>query len=470
MKKTHKTALKIAALVLGIFAFTGCTANFCSVNDKAHILYNYDPGLLYDENGDVVIKDNVIQFANEEITKQIETLGKNYDVPSVVFWKMLDEKVYELAKGTWYADENAPSEITEDSKDLILKHYGYLKYAGQAENRKGKLVDTLWVNWDNMVEEIRLETTEANYPSKDFVNQYKKIMNNYASSNRTCITPEDGNFGEEGNLVFIEGKTWKEAFQKGVLEGLLVYPVAWLSHVFTKGFLNSGVASGWAQMLSILFVTLIVRGLLMAITFKSTLDQQKMTALQPELAKIQEKYPNANTNQREKQMLGQAQMALYKKHKINPLSQLLVLVFQFPIFIAVWGALSGTAILTSGDIFGMSLSASIGTELMKFNMTGAWWTALVLFILMSATQIIASKLPQWMQAKRVKKVSKMGKNPAVDSQNKQMKFMSTFMLAMIIIMGFSLPSGMGIYWLFGAILSIVQTVITQTIMKRKKSK
>ena len=206
----------------------------------------------------------------------------------------------------------------------------------------------------------------------------------------------------------------------------------------------------------------------MLFTFKSTMDQQKMSALQPELAKLQQKYPNSNTNQYEKQMLAQAQMALYKKHKINPMSQLLTLIIQFPIFIAVWGALSGSSILTSGDIFGMSLGKSISAAITTWNFDGAWWTAFVLFVLMTASQIVSSQLAKWLQSKDTKKVSKMGKNPAADAQGKQMKMMSWFMTAMIVVMGFSLPSGMGIYWLVGALISMVQTVITQTVMKRKK--
>ena len=102
-------------------------------------------------------------------------------------------------------------------------------------------------------------------------------------------------------------------------------------------------------------------------------------------------------------------------------------------------------------------------------MDGAWWTAAVLFLLMTAAQIVSTKLPQWMQKKATKKVAKMGKNPAQDQSNKTMKYMSTFMIIMIVFMGFTLPSGMGLYWLVGALLSIVQTVVTQAIMKKKKN-
>ena len=44
------------------------------------------------------------------------------------------------------------------------------------------------------------------------------------------------------------------------------------------------------------------------------------------------------------------------------------------------------------------------------------------------------------------------------------------MLAMIIFMGFSLASGLGVYWFVGALFSIVQTVIMQTLAAKKKNK
>lgn len=481
MKKAHKMALYLGAMVFTVFALSGCTANFCSDTDKAHILYAYDPGLTYDEQGNVIYdEEGVLQFKNKTVTTAIAKLGETYDLPSTTFWTSLDQKVYTLAEAVW--QEEHPDEEIPTNKEEILSAYGYVKFLGEQEktDKKGNVIldektgepvkeIKLWTNWDRLVKELRSELDEADMPGKDFIAAYKKNLNSYVGTKRICITPVNGVYGPDGEQIVIEGKSWRYAFKEaGFIEGLLVYPVAWLAHTFTQGFLNAGAGNGWAQFLAIFFVTLIVRGLLMLITFKSTLDQQRMTALQPELAKIQQKYPNSDTNQYEKQQLAQAQMALYKKNKINPFSQLLMLLVQFPIFIAVWGALSGSAILTSGSIFGMSLSSSIGSVLMKFNFSGAWWTALILFLLMSATQIVASKLPQWMQKKKMKNVSKMGKNPAADKTNKQMKWMSNIMIIMIVVMGFSLPSGMGFYWLFGALLSMAQTLITQAVMKRKK--
>jgi YidC/Oxa1 family membrane protein insertase len=44
------------------------------------------------------------------------------------------------------------------------------------------------------------------------------------------------------------------------------------------------------------------------------------------------------------------------------------------------------------------------------------------------------------------------------------------MMAMIIFMGFTLPSAMGVYWFVGALFSIVQTLIIEKITANRAKK
>ena len=163
---------------------------------------------------------------------------------------------------------------------------------------------------------------------------------------------------------------------------------------------------------------------------------------------------------------------LYKKHKINPLSTLLVMVVQFPVFICVWGALQGSASLSSDSFLKLHLSDAINTVLFD----GANWangsaiTALALFLLMAGAQVISMLLPQWIQKKKRKNVAQLGKNPNVNQQQNQMKMFTYIMMAMIIFMGFTLPSAMGVYWFVGALFSIVQTLVVEKINSNKAKK
>ena len=144
------------------------------------------------------------------------------------------------------------------------------------------------------------------------------------------------------------------------------------------------------------------------------------------------------------------------------------MVVQFPVFICVWGALQGCASLSSDSFLNLHLSDNINNTLLN----GANWTAaggfsaitaLVLFLLMAAAQVLAMLLPQWIQKQKRKKVASLGKNPAQQDQQSKMKMFTYVMMAMIIFMGFMLPAAMGVYWFVGAIFSLCQTLIIEKI-------
>ena len=383
----------------------------------------------------------------------------------------------------------------EHDKAIFDRHLSYYSYLRFVTGNTGKS----WKNWNNFNLLAREEITSSSplystgleyfndtnalspdkCPSSDFIKYYKSQLNTYVASYRTCLTTKTDKYGSYGYSadegIYINKKTWGEAWSKGLFEGLLVYPIGWLVDSIVFGFQGTGVTNGVAAFLGIVFVTFIIRALMLLLTFKQTQSNAKMTELQPEIQKIQNKYPNSNTSQAEKQRMAEEMNRLYKKNKVNPFMTLIVLVVQFPVFICVWGALSGSAALTNGTILGLNLSLTIREVLLG----KAYWTAangyaavtaLFLFLLMAGAQTVSMLLPQWIQKKKAKDVAKLGKNPAQQSQNNKMKWFTYIMLALIIFMGFSLVSAMGIYWFIGAIFSIIQTLVMQIISDKRKAK
>ena len=79
-------------------------------------------------------------------------------------------------------------------------------------------------------------------------------------------------------------------------------------------------------------------------------------------------------------------------------------------------------------------------------------------------------LPQWIQKQKRKKIASLGKNPAQNEQQNRMKMFTYIMMAMIIFMGFTLPSAMGVYWFVGALFSIAQTLIIEKINSSRTKK
>lgn len=499
MKRSYKLILGIGALIMAVFSVSSCTANFCSNVEKARMLYLIDPGVsMYtDQEGILDIQaehddwhvekvfsgnDDLWRYVpiNEEtgLYATSSTMGTVIDtvknesgyIPSTEYYTTFDTFVLEYAMDAYNETlsgyEVLPTTVSSEEVNKILEGYGYLKFYSSDDS------NNLWSNYDEINGDVAKLIGDEKSANSDYIRQYKITMDNSISALRSCIATYSGNYGSYGDLdkpIFIEAKDWGYAFSVGFIEGLLVFPVAWLVDSITIAF--GGVAAdGLAQLGALVIVTVLVRLFLFLCTFKSTLSQQKMTALQPELAKIQAKYPNASTNQSEKQRLSQEQMAFYKKNKINPLTQLLVVLIQFPLFIGVWGAMTGSSVLSTGSLLGLKLSASISNTLFDVSQlpsnANGWWTALALIVLMSVAQFLAMKLPQWMAKSRSKKVARLSKNPTQDKQANTMKWVSYGMLVMIIIMGFTLPAAMGIYWLIGALVSVLQTVITQSIIAR----
>ncbi|MDY0214648.1 MAG: membrane protein insertase YidC [Bacilli bacterium] len=457
MNKKNKRILKLGALVAGLFVLSACTASFCSPADISHMLYNQDSGLVTTiENGVETKTHNPVMA---EIHAGAESQG--FRIPSLEYYEKLDEKVLNFSLTKF---ENTEGLTGAELNNAALKKYGYLKFLGTSGATTPSEGDALWGNWTLWTYEIGQEIGIENVPDRDFSNYYKNTIYGKIQANRSCIAIYDGEYGPEDNKIPVTSKTWKDAFDRGVIEGLFVYPIAAFIEVLTKAF----GAGGWGQIWAILITTITVRGLLILVTLKQTIGAQKMQTLQPELEKIQQKYPNSDKNQYEKQALAQAQMALYKKHGVNPLGSILVMLLQFPIFIAVWGAMTGSASLASDAVMGLNLSALLGQSMINNWFTSGWWTAWVLFLLMTITQFISTRLSTWLNKSKQKELEKTTVNPAAEKQKKQSKMMMNIMFIMIIFMSFSLPAAMGVYWFAGAIISIAQTLIVHYAMKGKK--
>ncbi len=501
MKKGTKIGLGLASLLLGAMVLTGCTNSFCSSKDKAHILYAIDHGVCayYTEEGAQQAKQEndvvgqveglnnvwyVARFSNCKSLQSLYTNAKdkqNLNVPSLNYYIELDNVVLRHAIAAENLDPSTVTveQIIGDNKEDrgILIRQGYLKYYGTNEKDSKKL----WENWVTYSNEARMsdKLSVDECPTTDFNNFYQTQMKNSINGARSCLATKGGFYGNygEGVAAEIEEKNWGYAWGKvGFLSGLLVYPIGWLIDTFAVGF-NGGkqiapTGNGVPQLLAILFVTLIVRAIMLLATFKQTTASSKMQELQPEIAKIQAKYPNSNSNQYEKQRMAQETQALYKKHKINPFTSILVMIVQFPVFICVWGAMQGSAVLSSGTFLGLNLSQSISSVMTNWsnwkNPASGVWTALGLFLLMSAAQTVAMLLPQWLAKAKKKKVAKLGRNPAQKEADSRTKWFTYIMLAVIIFMGFSLVSALGVYWFVGALFSIGQTLVTHFIMNRKK--
>jgi YidC/Oxa1 family membrane protein insertase len=86
---------------------------------------------------------------------------------------------------------------------------------------------------------------------------------------------------------------------------------------------------------SIIALTIVVRTVLIPLTYKQIKGMRALQALQPQMKQIQEKYKN------DRQRMQQEMMRFYQENKINPLASCLPLLLQLPVFFALFQLLNG---------------------------------------------------------------------------------------------------------------------------------
>lgn len=93
-------------------------------------------------------------------------------------------------------------------------------------------------------------------------------------------------------------------------------------------WLHGSVGISWAW--AIVVLTVMVRVILVPLTIKQVRSMQKLQEHAPELKALQQKYKG------DKQKLNEEVMKFYRENKVNPAASCLPVVFQIPIFIALF--------------------------------------------------------------------------------------------------------------------------------------
>jgi YidC/Oxa1 family membrane protein insertase len=222
-----------------------------------------------------------------------------------------------------------------------------------------------------------------------------------------------------------------------VVSGVMVAIHSALSPVF-------GGASGVTWTLSIMGLVVLIRIILIPLFVKQIKSQRALTALAPEMKKIQQKYRDDRQKQSEELM------KLYKTHKTNPMASCFPILAQAPIFFALFTVLNGIGknppqargVLTSeiaaqmakAEFFGAPISQ---TFLGSSNTTVKIVTVFLIFLMSLTTFTTQRQL-------MVKGM------PKLDSSNNMMLQQQKIMLYLFPIIfavsGVNFPIGVLIYW------------------------
>jgi YidC/Oxa1 family membrane protein insertase len=190
--------------------------------------------------------------------------------------------------------------------------------------------------------------------------------------------------------------------------------------------------------LAILLLTFIIKLLFFPLANKSYKAMSKMKLLQPEMAKIRERFPD------DKQKQQQEIMAMYKRVGANPMAGCLPIIIQIPVFFSLYKVLFVTIEMRHAPFFGWihDLSAPDPTSFANLFGLIPWTPPSILMIgawpiIMGITMFLQQKL-----------------NPQpVDPMQARM-FMALPVIFTYMLSAF--PAGLVIYWAWNNTLSIAQ--------------
>jgi YidC/Oxa1 family membrane protein insertase len=201
----------------------------------------------------------------------------------------------------------------------------------------------------------------------------------------------------------------------------ICYPIVWVLNFFNSLIPNYGIA--------IILLTILVRLIFWPLTHKSTVGMKKMQELQPKMKEIQAKFKD------NPQRLQQETWALYRSEKVNPMSSCLPMLVQIPVFIALFNVLRSAVELRYAPFLWIGdLSEPEGLLAAYLPFGGLN----ILPILMAVSTALQSAF-----------------TPSTGDKNQQ-KMMMVIMPVMMLVMFYSFPSALSLYWFLSNLFSIVQ--------------
>ncbi|MFH0939912.1 MAG: YidC/Oxa1 family insertase periplasmic-domain containing protein [Planctomycetota bacterium] len=205
----------------------------------------------------------------------------------------------------------------------------------------------------------------------------------------------------------------------------------WLFTLLNKLFGNYG--------LSVILLTLVVKLALHPLQRKMTISMTKMSKIQPEIKKIQEKYKGQNAQAQQKMYMEMRD--LQKKHGVSYSAGCLPIFLQIPIFTAIYGIFNRAFEMRGAEFLWIN-DLSQQDCLMRF---GFWPYMLNLLPLLYMAVTIIQSI--W--------ITPTPKSN--DPQQEMSRKMGLFMPIMFSVLFYSMPSGLVLYFAASAIFGMLET-------------
>jgi YidC/Oxa1 family membrane protein insertase len=207
----------------------------------------------------------------------------------------------------------------------------------------------------------------------------------------------------------------------------------------------------------IILLTVMVRGLMFPLSRKQALMSVRMQELQPEIAKLKEKYKD------DRQGMGMAQMELFRKHKVSPLGTCWVAFLQMPIFLGLYYALQESIhfrlapFLWIQNLAAPDMLFSWGESIPWISSPSSYGSLLYLGPFFNLLPVVAVAL-------MIVQQSMMAPPTADETQAMQQKMMK-YMMIFFGIMFYKVAAGLCIYFIASSLWGFTERKL---LPKRKK--
>ena len=249
---------------------------------------------------------------------------------------------------------------------------------------------------------------------------------------------------------------------------------------------------GW----TVVLFTIVTKAILLPLSLKQQKSMSKMQAIQPKLNELQKKY------QYDKEKLNQETMKLYQTNNINPMGGCLPLLIQFPLLLGLYniirkpltyvvqlgkgGLPTVDAAVNAMKELGLSVGGTITNEIPFAKFMQEHFDALVEKLPSIADALVIDFNFFGMDLSKIPSINEIGplllipilaglttfmtswltqkmsgnKQASADNQNAStMQMMNYIFPFMTVFFAFSLPAGLGLYWIISNIVQFVQQII-----------
>jgi YidC/Oxa1 family membrane protein insertase len=201
--------------------------------------------------------------------------------------------------------------------------------------------------------------------------------------------------------------------------------------------------------LCIIALTFIVKLIMMPLTFKQQKFSKISSIMNPEIMEIQKKYKGRRDAEASMAMQAETK-AVYEKYGTSPTGGCLQVVIQMPILLALY-----QVILHINDY----VPAGVSETFLGIDLSKTPWSMLGLSIIIP----ILSGAAQWLSAKLMQGRQTISEdNPMAAS----MRTMTFTMPVVSAVFCFTVPAGVGLYWVASSVFQVLSQIIVNHHLDR----